>query len=81
MWRLTEIEIYDWLKEKQLEFVVKESIKPNSKVKYWLHDHIFADMDEIIFCEFLIILSEWLLRLVRNNETWMIHGPREWTAS
>jgi len=81
MWRSTEIEIYDWLKEKQLEFVVKESVKPNNKVEYWLHDHIFADLDEIIFCEFPIILSEWLLRLVGNNETWRIHGPREWTPS
>jgi len=43
-----------------------------------LQDHIFFDTHEIFFYEFLIILSEWLLRLKDNNGTWRIDGPREW---
>jgi len=71
--------IYDWLKQKQLELVVRENINPNRSAKDWLQDYIYSDLHEIFFCEFPIILSEWLLRLCEYNATWRIDGPREWT--
>lgn len=79
MWRPTEKEIYDWLKKKQIEFIVRENKNPNRSAEDWLQDHIYSDLHEIFFCEFPIILSEWLLRLCENNGTWRIDGPREWT--
>lgn len=69
MWRPNEKEIYELLKEKELEFVVRENINTNHSVKDWLQDHIYFDLHEILFCEFPIILAEWLLRLCEKNGT------------
>ena len=67
------------MKEKELEFVVKENINPNRSAKDWLQDQIYSDLHEILFCEFPIILTEWLLKFCEENGTWRIDDSREWT--
>jgi len=79
MWRPTEKEIETWLKDKALEFVVKENKNPNHDAERWLQDYIYSDLHEIIFVELPIILTEWLVRLCEENATWRIDGLREWT--
>jgi len=66
------------LEKNQLDFAKKENINPKQSAKDWVHDNIFSDTHEIFFCEFPIILSEWLLRLKDNKGTWRIDSPREW---
>ena len=80
MWRPTEKEIETWLKEKALEFVVKENRNPNHDVERWLQDYIYSNLHEIFFVELHNILTEWLVRLCEENTTWRIDGRREWTA-
>jgi len=62
-----------------MEFVVRENINPNRSVKDWLQDHIYSNLQDILFCAFPIILTEWLLRLCEENATWRNVGPREST--
>jgi len=59
--------IYLWLENKQLEFAERENKNPRRSNKDWLQDHIFTDIHEQFFYEFLIILSEWMLRLKDEN--------------
>lgn len=62
-----------------MEFAEKENINPKQSTKDWLQDHILTDTHKKFFCEFTIILSEWMLRLKDNNGSWSNNGSREWT--
>jgi hypothetical protein len=47
--------------------------------KQWLQKYVFTDLHEIFFGEFLVILTEWLERLVEKTGRFNATTPRNWT--
>jgi hypothetical protein len=45
---------------------LKENRNPQMNDKKWMQRYVYTEMHEIFFGEFMIILTEWLERLVEN---------------
>jgi hypothetical protein len=45
----------------------RENINSRMSDKQWLQRYVYTELHEIFFGEFLIILVEWLERLVENT--------------
>ena len=58
-----KLEIQDWVEFKTLEFAQEKSEGSQLNPKEWLEWYIYTDVHEIFFCEFPILLYEWLLKL------------------
>ena len=44
----------------------------------WLERYIYTDIHEIFFCEFLVLLYEWLLKLASQRKKIQEREPTEW---
>jgi len=71
--------MHDWLKMKELEFSIKESINPIIDAERWLQRYIYFEIHEIFCVDFPIILVEWLLKLCEKNECFKDVEPKFWT--
>ena len=60
---LENLEIQEWVDSKALEFAREESEGSRLNPTKWLEKYIYTDIHEILFCEFPILLYEWLLKL------------------
>ena len=45
----------------------------------WMQKYVYTKLHEIFFCEFPIILTKWLKRLVENTRRYRTAAPKNWT--
>jgi hypothetical protein len=46
--------------------------------KQWMERYVYRELHEILFDEFLIIVTKWLERLVKNNGSYQTTMSRNW---
>ena len=63
LWHPTKPKIQDWVDSKVIEFVQKESEGYWLNLNEWLERYLYTYIHDIAFCEFLILLHNWSLRL------------------
>jgi hypothetical protein len=78
-WRPTKKEIVEWMEMKEQEFSRGENRNPWMINKQWLQRYVFTELHDIFFGEFMIILMEWLERLVENIGRYQTIAPRNST--
>jgi hypothetical protein len=78
-WRPNKEEITEWIERKQREFSREQNRNPRLNDEQWLQRYVFTDLHEIFFGEFLIILTEWLERIVENVGRYRVEALRNWT--
>ena len=62
MWHPTKPKIEDWFNLKLQEFAEVENHNPKLSTNDWLARYIYDGAYEWFFCEFPILLCEWLAR-------------------
>ena len=60
LWHLTKLEIQDWFYLRIQEFAEAENQNPKLMIDAWLERYIHDGPHKWFFCEFLVILYEWL---------------------
>jgi hypothetical protein len=76
-WRSTKKDIVKWMERKEREFSRGENRNPQMSDEQWLQRYVFTELHDIFFGEFMIILIEWLERLVENNERYRNYNNEE----
>ena len=67
-WHTMKPEIQGWVDSKAFEFAREESEGSWLNPTKWLERYIYADIHEIFFCEFPVLLYEWLLNLATQRK-------------
>ena len=67
------------MESKELESALKESEGSQWNPIDWLGQYIYTYIHDILFYEFLIVLHEWLSKLVTHQRNFQGREPREWT--
>jgi hypothetical protein len=80
-WRPIRKRSHEWIERKQQEFSREQNRNPRLNDEQWLQRYVFTDLHEIFFGEFLIILTEWLERLVENVGRYRVEALRNWTLN
>jgi hypothetical protein len=57
---------------------MKENRNPRLSDEKWMKNYVYTKLHEILFGEFLIILTEWLERLVENIGRYQTTMSRNW---
>ena len=79
MWNLTLPKIQDWFDQKLQEFSEVENQNPVLMTDKWLVRNIHDGPHEYIFCEFPIILYEWLVQFMYKKTNFQGGEPTSWT--
>ena len=66
------------MERKEWEFAQKENRNHRMSDKQWMQRYVYTEFHEILFGEFLIILTEWLEILVENTGRHKTAAPRNW---
>ena len=61
-------EINAWVKLKERTFVAEENQNPDISTEEWLQRYLFTDLHEIFFCEFPIIIYEWIAIIAQKKK-------------
>jgi hypothetical protein len=77
-WRPNREEIEEWIERKQRYFSIEHNRNPRFNNEQWLERYVVTDLHEIFIGEFLIILNEWLERLVEKDGRYRDEAPRNW---
>jgi hypothetical protein len=78
-WTLNKKEIVEWIERKENDFSKGENRNPQMSDEQWLQRYVFMELHDIFFGEFLIILTEWLERLVENTGRYRTASLRNYT--
>jgi hypothetical protein len=79
MWRPTKEEIRHWLETKEHEFSKDQNKNLLTVSEQWLQRYVFKYLHEIFFVDFSNVLTKWVHRLAKKNETFHTVVPRNWT--
>ena len=75
LWHPTKLEIEYWFNLKLREFAKIENQSPKLSTNDWLSKYIY----EWFFCEFPIILYEWLVWFIYKKKNHQGGEPTSWT--
>jgi hypothetical protein len=70
--------LLEWLEREEREFSQKENKNPHMGDKQWMERYAYRELHEFFFDEFLIIVTEWLEILVKNNGSYQTTMSRNW---
>ena len=79
MWHSTRPKIQDWFDQKLWEFAEVENQNPKLTMDKWLERYIHDNPHEYFFCEFPIILYEWLEQFTYKKTNLQGLEPTSWT--
>ena len=79
MWHSTRSEIQDWFDQKLQEFVEEKNQNLGLTIDKWLEKYIHDGPHEYFFCEFPIILYEWLAQFTYKKTNFQGGEPTSWT--
>ena len=80
LWHPTKPEIEDWFNPKLQEFTETENQNPKLLTNDWLEKYIHDGAHEWFFCEFPIILYEWLVQFTYNKNNHQGGETTSWTT-
>ena len=78
-WHPTRSEIEGWFDLKLWEFVEAENKNPKLSTGHWLDRYIHDGPHEWLFCEFPILLQEWLIKFTKKKTNFQGGEPTSWT--
>ena len=76
---LTRADIKRWFDLKLQEFVEAKNKKPKLSMSHWLDIYIHDDPHEWFFCEFLVLLHEWLEKFTKRKTNFQGGESTSWT--
>ena len=77
-WHPTQLEIEEWFGLKLPEFAETENQNPKLSMRNWLERYIHNGPHEWFFCEFPIILYEWLAKFTSKKTNFQGGEPTSW---
>ena len=78
-WNLTQSEIDDWFDQKLQDFTETENQSLKLSTNQWLDRYIHDGPHEWYFCEFSVILHEWLTKFAKRKTNFQGGEPTSWT--
>ena len=75
LWHSMKPKIKDWVDFQALEFAREESEASRLNPIEWLEWYIYIDIPKIFFCEFHVLLYEWLFRLATQQRNFQKGEP------
>ena len=79
MWHSMQLEIQNWFDQKLQEFVEKENQNSRLTVDQWVGRYIHDGPHEWFFCEFPVLLFEWLAKLTFQKRNFQGGESTAWT--
>ena len=78
-WHPTQPKIEGWFDLKLREFAVAENQNPKLLTGHWLDRYIHDGPHEWFFCEFPVLLQEWLAKFTKKKTNFQGGEPTSWT--
>ena len=78
-WHPTQPEIEGWFDLKLREFAEAENQNPKLSMGHWLDRYIYDGPHEWFFCEFPILLHEWLAKFTKKKTNFQGGESTCWT--
>ena len=78
-WHPTQLEIEDWFDQKLWDFTETENQSPKLLTNQCLARYIHDGPHEWYFCEFLVLLHEWLTKFAKRKMNFQGGDPTSWT--
>ena len=78
MWNPTLSKIQYWFDQKIQEFDEAENQNPRSMIDKWMERYIHKVPHKLFFCEFPIILYEWLAQFTYKKKKFQGGEPTSW---
>ena len=78
LWHLTKPKIHDRAHCKALEFPRKESEGSRLNLTEWLERYLYTYIHDNLFCVFLVLLHEWILRIATQQRKFQEEELIKW---
>ena len=78
-WNSNQLEIEGWFDLKLREFTEAENKNPKLSMGDWLDRYIYNGPHECFFCEFIVLLHEWLENFSKKKKNFQGLEPTSWT--
>ena len=79
LWHMTQSDIEGWFDLKLREFAESENQNPKLSTSHWLYIYIHDGPHEWFFCEFPVLLHEWLANFTSKKTNFQRGEPTSWT--
>ena len=78
-WHLTQPKIEGWFDLKLREFVEAKNKNPKLSTSNWLDRYIHDGPHKWFFCDFLVVLYEWMENFTSKKTNFRGGEPTSWT--